>query len=432
MDELRSYVELFTDDMLEFAVKLVQTPSESGNEKAVADLYIDEMVKLGYDRVFRDEYGNVVGVVEGAQDGPSLMFNSHMDHVGAGDRSNWLGYDPFGGARDICEVDNRDGTAVELAECIHGRGASDVKGGAAVQIYAGGILARMKKEGGVFPGRFIFTGVVLEEPAEMAGMLYLINRTFPKEGLSYHAMISSEATSLKLYCGHRGRVELLVTVYGRTAHGSAPWLGINAVYKAIPLIGKIRDELDPSLGSDPELGKAAATVTVISCSPGALSIIPDQCFVSIDRRLIPGETADDAIRQIKTIIDGLAAEDPEFRADVVIKSVKERSYTGVETIADKYMSSWKFDVEHPVIQAAAGALKDIGQKVEYGYWNFGTDASKTAGIDDRITFGYSPMQEQYAHTPYDKVRTDYMVKALEGNAAIYLRLAQCSRDDFDT
>ena len=69
---------------------------------------------------------------------------------------------------------------------------------------------------------------------------------------------------------------------------------------------------------------------------------------------------------------------------------------------------------------AAAALEAVGQTVKYGYWDFGTDASKTCGIDRKPTIGYSPMQEQYAHTPYDKCRTDFMKTALVGNAAIYL------------
>ncbi len=139
----------------------------------------------------------------------------------------------------MCTVDTQDKTPEE-AECIHGRAASDVKCGEAVQIYTGGLIAKMKAAGYPIKGDFMFTGVVQEEPAEMVGMVHLIDKTFAEKGLTYDAMVSSEATSLKVYCGHRGRIELLVTVYGRTSHGSAPWLGINSIYKAIPLINKLK------------------------------------------------------------------------------------------------------------------------------------------------------------------------------------------------
>lgn len=417
-------------DMIAFGQKLIQTPSISGTEGQLADLNLAEMQKLGYDEVFRDAQGNVIGLVKGTEPGPTLMYNSHMDHVSPGDVQNWQGYDPYGGFIDVCKVDTQDKTPEE-AECIHGRGASDVKCGEAVQIYAGGLLVKLREKGFPIKGTFMFTGVVQEEPAEMVGMLHLVDKTLPERGLTYDAMVSSEATSLKLYCGHRGRVEMLITVYGRTSHGSAPWLGINAIYKAIPLITRIKEELYPSLPKDPDLGQASVSLNIIECSPGALSIVPDRCMLSLDRRTLPGETAASAMAQIQEIIDDLAGKDPEFKADVVVKSAVETSYTGIAYEAAKEMSPWKISREHGFVKAAAEALESVGQTVKYGYWDFGTDASKTCGIDRKPTIGYSPMQEQYAHTPYDKCRTDFMKTALIGNAAIFLNAVSQGVEAFE-
>jgi acetylornithine deacetylase/succinyl-diaminopimelate desuccinylase-like protein len=77
--------------MVSFAQSLVRTPSISGTEKALADLDLAEMKKLGYDEVFRDDHGNVVGIVRGTIPGPTIMYNSHMDHVSPGDAANWEG-----------------------------------------------------------------------------------------------------------------------------------------------------------------------------------------------------------------------------------------------------------------------------------------------------------------------------------------------------
>ncbi|GIM29080.1 peptidase [Clostridium polyendosporum] len=429
-EAIKTISSFYKGDLVEFTEKLIQTSSISGTEKAVADLYIAEMEKLGYDEVFRDDMGNVVGIVKGNEEGPSIMYNSHMDHVSPGDYANWEGYDPYGAQIDICEIDNQDKTAKEIVECIHGRAASDVKGGAAAQVYAGAVLIKFREKGYKIRGNFMFTGVVQEEPAEMVGMLHLVDKTFKEKGLDYDAMVSSEASSLKLYCGHRGRVEFLITVYGRTSHGSAPWLGINSIYKAIPLITKLKDELYPSLPVDEQLGKASISLNIIECSPGALSIVPDKCMLSIDRRTIPGETAESAKEQIQKIIDELSAQDSEFRADVRVKTALEKSYTEVEYEVAKDMAPWKISTDHPFVKAASEALEGLGQPVKYGYWDFGTDASKTAGIDRKPTIGYSPMQEQYAHTPYDKVRIDYLLKAVEGNAAIFFKAAESKENIF--
>ena len=430
-EKLTEFAVEVKPDVVKFAQKLIQTPSISGEEGPLTELLLAELEKLGYDEYFRDDQGNIFGIINGTEDGPTIMYNSHMDHVSPGDAANWEGYDPYGGEIDVCEVDNQDKSAKDKTECIHGRAASDVKSGEAAQIYAGALLLKLREMGYKFKGKFMFQGCVQEEPAEMVGMKHVIDKTLPARGLTYDAMVSSEATSLKLYCGHRGRVEFLITVYGRTSHGSAPWLGINAIYKAMPLISKLKDELYPSLPKDEDLGQASISLNIIECSPGALSIVPDKCMLSIDRRLIPGETADSAMKQIQKIIDELAANDPEFKADVIVKTALERSYTGMEYEAAKDMAPWKTPRDHAFVKAAVDALEELGQPVKFGYWDFGTDGSKTAGIDRKPTIGYSPMQEQYAHTPYDKVRTDFIEKAVAGNAAIFLKVTEAGPEAFE-
>lgn len=428
--KIKELGEKFQPQVVEFTQKLIRVPSISSTEKEVADLFLAEMEKLGFDEYFRDDMGNVIGLVKGTEPGATIMYNGHIDHVSPGDSNNWEGYEPYGALIDICEVSNQDKTGNEKVECIHGRAASDVKSGLAAQVYSGAILVELKKLGYKFKGTYMFTGVVQEEPAEMVGMMHLVDKTLPQKGLTYDAMVSCEATSLKLYCGHRGRTEMLATVYGRTCHGSSPWLGINSIYKSIPLITKIKDELYPSLPSDEKLGKASISLNIIECSPGALSIVPDQCMLSIDRRTIPGENAETSLAEIQKIIDEIAKEDPEFKADIIVKSTLEKSYTGVEYDVAKDMSPWKISEDHPFVQEASKALESVGQAVKYGYWEFGTDASKTAGIDRKPTIGYSPMQEQYAHTPYDKVRTDYIGKAVVGNVAIFLNATDSKEDVF--
>ncbi len=408
------------EDLIKFTQRLIQTKSISGFEDKVAKVYMDEMEKLGYDEVFSDGAGNVVGLIKGNLPGPTIMYNAHLDHVSEGDVQNWEGYDPYGGEVDVCQVDNRDKTAVEVTKCIHGRAASDTKGGGACQVYSGAILIKLREEGYDFAGTYMFTGVVHEETSECAGMLYLVDNTLPERGLDYDALVSCEATSLNLYLGHRGRTEYLITTYGRTSHGSAPWLGINAVYKAIPLITKLKDELYPSLPTDEQLGQSSISLNIIECSPGALSIVPDQCKLSIDRRTIPGETTEEVMAQFQKCIDEVAATDPEFKATVEIKKAVEKTYTGLEMPLVKDVLPWKQPVDHPFTKACQKGLDDFGQSAKLDYWIFATDMSLNCGRDHKPCIGYSPMQEQYAHTPYDKVRVDYMMEALEGNVGIFL------------
>ncbi|HWR30153.1 MAG TPA: M20/M25/M40 family metallo-hydrolase, partial [Negativicutes bacterium] len=409
---------------VEFCQRLIRVPALSGEEKGVADLYLAEMEKLGYDEVFRDSWGNVVGIIRGTKPGPTIMYNAHLDHVEPGDPAEWLGYDPYGAAIDIDEMENQDRTGTEQAEVIHGRAAADVKGGGACQIYAGALLLKLREQGREIRGTYMFTGVVLEEPAEQLGMIQLIDKTLPERGLGYDGVVSCEATSLKLYLGHRGRVELKVTIEGVTSHGSAPWLGVNAVNKATAFIDRVEQVVAANALRDKELGQSSIALTIINCTPGAMCIVPDRCYITYDRRMVPGETADSCVAEIQNVIDELSAMDANFRAKVEIAAVPRTSYTGQSATIPNVKQAWKISQDHPFVKAAATGLVQINQLVKFGYWDFGTDLSVVCGRDKKPAIGYSPMQEFYCHRPIDKVRTDYMEKAIAGNVAIFLELVK--------
>jgi len=114
--KLNQLAEELQPEVVKFAQKLIQTPSISGTEGSLSELLLAEMKKLRYDDYFRDEQGNIIGIVNGTEAGPTIMYNSHMDHVSPGDHANWEGYDPYGGLIDTCAVDNQDKTEKEMAE----------------------------------------------------------------------------------------------------------------------------------------------------------------------------------------------------------------------------------------------------------------------------------------------------------------------------
>lgn len=78
---------------------------------------------------------------------------------------------------------------------------------------------------------------------------------------------------MKIYLGHRGRVEIKITVHGKTSRGSAPWLGINAVNKATKLIERVESDLVPCFPKDKNLGSSSIALTIIDCTPGSLCIV---------------------------------------------------------------------------------------------------------------------------------------------------------------
>ena len=125
--DLMRAVQAFQDDIVRFAQKLIQTPSLSGAEGRIAELTQREMERLGYDRTWRDEVGNVIGLMKGEDGGKSVMLNSHLDHVDVGDQSQWE-FPPYG--------------AIVADDFIWGRAACDVKGALPVQIYVPAIARK--------------------------------------------------------------------------------------------------------------------------------------------------------------------------------------------------------------------------------------------------------------------------------------------------
>ena len=94
LEECRRLVGDHREEIIALAQRLVRLPSLSGDEGAVAALVQEAMQQLDYDVVRTDAAGNVIGIVKGG-DGPSTIFNGHMDVVDAGQPEAWP-YPPFG------------------------------------------------------------------------------------------------------------------------------------------------------------------------------------------------------------------------------------------------------------------------------------------------------------------------------------------------
>lgn len=196
-----------------FAQRLIRTPSPSTQEKAVAELVAAELRKIGFPEVRVDRIGNVVARA-GDGNGPSLLFNAHMDTVEVNEPDAWT-HPPLGG-----EVENG---------VLYGRGAVDMKGPLAAMVYG----LKMVLDAGVpLHGNLYVAAVVQEEPCEGYAMRVLVE----EEGVVPDMVVLCEPSNLQLAVGQRGRMEMRVTVRGVAAHSSMPEQGENAIYRAARII----------------------------------------------------------------------------------------------------------------------------------------------------------------------------------------------------
>lgn len=369
---------LDNDRLISFTKELICTPSLSKEEAEICRLIEQEMISLGYDEVFSDDLHNVVGIIKGNGDGPSLMFNGHIDHAGVGQMK-----EPFSAK----EIDSAD--LGHTGPVIYGRGACDMKAGVAAMVHAGGVIKRL---GLPLKGDLLVTCVAREEMARGEGIKALL-----KGGLSADYAVSGEATGLEVYLGHRGKSEWQVTTKGRTSHAGNPACGINAIIQMNRFLNAMQQSY--TLPTHYFLGDATWTIIDISSSPGALTpIIPDRCRAIIDRRFLPEETQEELRAGLEVILNDLTATYPDFEAEVELLKWFPAMYT---------------EPNNTVVQTMLKARNMVlGYKGEVGSWYFGVDGTflNQAGIP---CVGFGPGNEYLAHTPEDVVPIKHLALACQ-------------------
>ncbi|MBC6935280.1 MAG: YgeY family selenium metabolism-linked hydrolase [Chloroflexi bacterium] len=374
-------------DIIAFLRELCAIPSYDSQIRAVGERAEAEMKKLGFDEVWWDKMGNVVGRIG---DGPrKLLYDSHIDTVGIGDPDSWE-WDPFQG-----KVENG---------IFFARGACDEKGSTPGMIYG---LA-LAKELGLLDG---FTGYYfgnMEEWNDGSAPHALVE----VEGLRPDFVVIGEPTRMQVYRGHKGRVEMQVMAKGKSAHAASNFLGDNAIYKLLPVIEAI-SKLEPELGDDPFLGHGRITVTDMRVKTPSINAVPDEAIIYIDRRITFGEEPQAELERIRRVIGSRS----DIEASILLYN--DPSYTGFVFPLDKIYPAWALPEDHPYVQAGvqAGALL-WGEPLPTGKWDFSTNGTYWAGKAGIPSIGFGPGDEIHAHTVIDQVKLDDVVRATEWYALL--------------
>lgn len=385
---------VFADDLIQFCRQFIRIESLSGREGKAAAFLRQKMLDLGFDEVRMDRLGSVVGRINGKGSGPVLLFDGHLDTVPVSDSTEWR-FDPFGG--DV--VQGR----------IYGRGASDMKGALSAMVFA---AAQLKRAGIQPEGDIYVSGTVCEEIFEGVALKEVMDDVRPD------LVVIGEATGLDLHIGQRGRAEIKVTSYGKTAHSSNPDKGINAITRMLPFLDKLH-QISPT--EHDQLGKGISVVTDVVSSPfPGLSVIPDKCTVTIDRRLLTGEEEWAVLREHRKL-------DEQICVEIVEQSLA--CYTGEVITSRRFYPAWLMEVDHPFVQLALKALHQQGIASRISTYQFCTNGSYSAGIAKVPTIGFGPSYEYMAHIADEYVEIDQLIKAAQGYYAIAKALAIRSRDE---
>jgi acetylornithine deacetylase/succinyl-diaminopimelate desuccinylase family protein len=273
---------------------LVQRPSPNppGREEEVArhlaDACRDRGLQARLDEVAPGR-PNVHASVGPAGPG-GLLLLAHTDTVPAGE--GWT-RPPFEGA-------------IENGRVI-GRGAADMKAGIAAAVVAMGALAR---SGVRLTGPVALAAVVDEEEGGLG-----VRAMLERGGIEAQAAIVPEPTELQTIIACRGNCYIDVEVRGRSAHAGSPQEGRNAIYGATRVVEGVR-RLHEALAATthPLLGAGGWSVGVIRGGTGT-AMVPDRCRISIDRRLLPGQSGEDARAEIDALLRSLDLGAQELAAE---------------------------------------------------------------------------------------------------------------------
>jgi len=374
--------EKYKPAMVAFMRDLIAIPGESRREKAVIERIRKEMLANGFDEVIVDAMGNIRGRIGRGK--KVIAMDAHVDTVGIGDPAQWK-WDPYRGKLE--------------KGIIYGRGASDQRAGMVSMVYAGRIIKDLKLNGDY---TLWVVGSVQEEDADGLCWQYLVR----EEKFRPDCVVITEPTNLNLYIGQRGRMEIKASISGKSAHGSAPERGKNAVYLMSRLALEI-EKLNEKLKGDPFLGKGTVVLSHIDCATPSLCAVPDLCSIHLDRRLTRGETKKSALTEIRA-----AAKKAKVKARIWINTYDLPGYKGLKYGTECYFPVWCLPRQHPLLKASVAAYREgFAAAPKVDKWTFSTNGVATMGLFKIPTIGFGPGNEIHAHSVNDQVRVEHLVKA---------------------
>jgi succinyl-diaminopimelate desuccinylase len=371
-------VRLLTD-----CVRL-QTVNPPGNEKLAAAWLGHELSNMGLSPTIQDlgdNRANITAVLPGTGEKPALVFNGHLDVVPVGE-TPWT-HDPF--------------AAVQVDGRLYGRGTSDMKAGLIAMMLAVDALRRADVR---LKGDLILSGVADEESTALGAKAWVQAGGLQRVG----AIVIGEPTNLEVYIAEKGACWLEITTHGKTAHGSMPDLGVNAVMHMTAALNALT-RLSLPYQPHPLFDKPTMNVGTI-VGGNKTNVVPDRCTATLDLRTLPGMHHEDVTQEIRRTLDGLREVIPDFSYD--IRVITERAAVASSP-------------EAPIVETILGILEDLGRretpKATPGY---ATDASVFQPASGASFLIFGPGIPQLAHQPNEYVEIATYLQSIE----LYCELAK--------
>jgi len=323
---------------------------------------------------------------------PELHFNGHYDVVPA--TGSWS-TDPF-------EPVVKDGK-------LYGRGSSDMKGGIASMIIAARALIESEVD---FNGTISFSLTPDEETDGFAGSGFINQRRMVKAD---YCIIAEPSGVENVFNAHKGSLWLEITALGKTAHGSTPWLGVNAFEKILKIARAIDEELKPRLAKKVSKfqttspGGNTATIMLGGIVRGGTSVntVPERCSFTVDRRFIPEESIDEVKDEIFDLLQKLQDQDEELKIETKILTETDSCYTSLDS---------------PLCMAVVESVAEVTNKKPSVTMCMGSLDMRyfvNAGVP---TISYGPGNMQMAHVENECVSIEDLMTSAKVYALAALKL----------
>ncbi|WP_431042384.1 succinyl-diaminopimelate desuccinylase [Streptomyces sp. P1-3] len=259
-------------DAARLTARLVDFPSVSGDEKALADAVEQALRALPHLTVDRD--GDAVVARTNLGRAERVVLAGHIDTVPIADN-----------------VPSR----LDDEGVLWGCGTSDMKSGVAVQLRVAATVPDPNRD-----LTFVFYDNE-EIAAEFNGLKRLVERH--PEWLAADFAVLLEPTDGKVEGGCQGTLRVRVETTGRRAHSARGWLGENAIHKAAPILDRLA-AYEPRQVEIDGLRYREGLNAVLIEGGHATNVIPDSCAVTVNFRFAPDRSVEAALAHVKEVFDG--------------------------------------------------------------------------------------------------------------------------------
>jgi acetylornithine deacetylase/succinyl-diaminopimelate desuccinylase family protein len=357
-------------------------------EARIAALLADKLRALGaevqLEEVFPDR-PNTIAHFPGRNRDVTLLLEAHADTV-AVEGMNIPPFDPV----------VRDGR-------LYGRGTCDTNASLAAMVLA---MEDVIRSDGA-PPTDVFLVSTCDEEHGAGGAQGLV-----ETGRRFDAAIVGEPTELTPVCVSKGAIRFRIKTHGKAAHSSCPEEGVNAIYAMRRVLEAIEDQLLPSLAKRPHPVVGAPKATVGTIEGGSqVNIVPSDCLIMLDRRLVPGESREQAEAEVRAVLDRLRFNDSPLQYDCE---------------STQYYPAFEQDAKSPVVQCALAACQSVLGRGEEGSAPWASNAGFFAQAGTPCVV-LGPGSIEQAHKQVEFVELAQVADAVE----VYAQIVR-SFDEFAT